>query len=178
MSRIGKVSVVKPDNVTLTVDGVMCTVAGPLGTLTQLMPPLIDISQADGHIAVTRADDTQAARAAHGLARTLVQNMVTGTSNGFTKQLEIQGVGYRATMQGANIVLAIGYSHPVNITAPEGISFTVEKNIISVKGINKALVGEVSAKIREVRKPEPYKGKGIRYVGEYVLRKAGKTAKA
>lgn len=178
MSRIGKIAILLPDGVSVTVDGKICTVSGPLGTLTQILPPHVTISQADNQIEVSRASDSDAARSAHGLTRTLVQNMVNGTSAGFVKKLEIQGVGYRATMQGPHIVLSIGYSHPVNITAPEHISFTVEKNIISVKGIDKALVGEIAAKIREVRKPEPYKGKGIRYVGEYVLRKAGKTAKA
>lgn len=178
MSRIGKQSIPTKDGITITINGSVCSVTGPQGTLTQSLPKGVTVKIDTDSVQVNRNSDEQSDRAAHGLSRTLIANMIEGVSAGFTKQLEIQGVGYRAALQGSNLVLTLGYSHPISVTAPEGITFKVEKNIISVSGINKAQVGEIAAKIREKRKPEPYKGKGIRYVGEYVLRKAGKAAKA
>jgi large subunit ribosomal protein L6 len=178
MSRIGKLFITVPEGVAITASDSSCTVTGPKGTITFAYSPLVSISIEDAKALVKRADNSDMARAQHGLIRTLLANAIIGASEGFTKQLEIQGVGYRAAMQGADLNLSLGYSHPIIVKAPEGIAFKVEKNIISVSGIEKEKVGEISAQIRAHRKPDVYKGKGIRYVGEYVRRKAGKTAKA
>jgi large subunit ribosomal protein L6 len=163
--------------VTLT-DG-QVTVKGPNGTLSRAVPGQITVRQEDGSLLVERPDDERENRALHGLTRSLVNNMVTGVTAGFTKDLEIVGVGYRATPKGPNqIELALGFSHPVVVDAPSGITFEVpQPTRISVKGIDKELVGQVAANIRKIRKPEPYKGKGVRYAGERVIRKAGKAAK-
>lgn len=178
MSRIGKKVIQMPENVTVEISGRELTVRGSGGELTQLLPVEISVSINDKLITVDRTGDSLLERSAHGLVRTLINNMVIGVSTGFIKQLELQGVGYRAILNGNVLQLSLGFSHPIDVISPDGITFKVEKNIISVSGINKALVGEISAKIRSHRKPEPYKGKGIRYVGEYVRRKAGKAAKA
>jgi len=178
MSRIGKQKIELGEGITVTIDNGHVTVVGPKGSLSHILPPSVSIISADHIVQVSRADESEAARAGHGLVRTLIANMVKGVGEGFTKQLEIQGVGYRAALDGANLNLSLGFSHPVKVAAPEGITFKVEKNIISISGIDKAAVGEIAAKIRSFRKPEPYKGKGIRYVGEIVRRKAGKAAKA
>ncbi len=178
MSRIGKQPIPIPDRVSVDIDGATVTVKGPKGELARQLNPAIRITRADGQIIVTRPDDEPRHRALHGLTRTLVANMVAGVANGFTKTLELQGVGYRVQKQGNNIVLSVGYSHPVEIAPPPGIEFAVEgTNRIHVQGIDKELVGQVAANVRSVRPPEPYKGKGIRYAGEVVRRKAGKAGK-
>ncbi|MEM9034098.1 MAG: 50S ribosomal protein L6 [Actinomycetota bacterium] len=179
MSRVGKAPVTIPSGVDVSVAGETVTVKGPKGELTQEIPQGISVAVEDGSIEVSRSDDERQNRALHGLTRSLLANMVTGVTEGFTKSLEIQGVGYRCQAKGKNkIELALGFSHPVEIEAPDGIEFDVPSQTeINVKGIDKQLVGQVAADIRKWRKPEPYKGKGIRYVGERVLRKAGKAAK-
>ena len=155
------------------------TVKGPKGELTRELDPEMRVEQSDGQLVVSRPSDQPRHRAIHGLTRTLVANMVTGVSEGFSKTLELQGVGYRAQMQGQNLVLAIGFSHPVNVAPPPGIQFAVEgTSKIIVSGINREDVGQAAADVRKIRPPEPYKGKGIRYAGEYVRRKAGKAGKA
>jgi large subunit ribosomal protein L6 len=179
MSRIGRSPIPVPSNVTVTVAGDTVTVKGPQGTLERTLPAGITITQEGEELLVTRPDDERHHRALHGLSRSLVNNMVIGVTEGFSKELEIVGVGYRATAKGPNALeLALGYSHSVPVDAPEGISFEVPvPTRIIVKGNNKELVGQVAANIRKLRKPEPYKGKGVRYAGERVLRKAGKAAK-
>jgi large subunit ribosomal protein L6 len=179
MSRVGKQPIVIPTGVDVTIDGARVVVKGPKGTLQHDAPPTITIARDGDAILVTRPDDERANRALHGLTRSLVANMVTGVSAGFTRDLEIVGVGYRATAQGPNkLELQLGFSHPVVVDAPEGITFEVPTPIrISVRGFDKQQVGQVAADIRKLRKPEPYKGKGVRYAGERVLRKAGKSAK-
>jgi large subunit ribosomal protein L6 len=179
MSRIGKSPIPVPSGVDVTIDGSRVAVKGPQGTLARELPGEITVRQEDGTLLVERPDDQRHNRALHGLSRSLVNNMVVGVSTGFTKELEIVGVGYRATPQGPNkIELALGFSHPVTVDAPEGITFEVPAPTrIVVKGIDKELVGQVAANIRKIRKPEPYKGKGVRYAGEVVRRKAGKAAK-
>jgi large subunit ribosomal protein L6 len=168
-----------PKGVEVRIDGTTVTVKGPRGELVRDILPEIAIEQADGQLVVTRPSDQQRHRAMHGLTRTLVDNMVRGVSEGFTKTLEMQGVGYRAQMQGKDLQLSVGFSHPVNVPPPPGIEFEVEgTSRIIVKGINKEQVGQVAADVRKIRPPEPYKGKGIRYLGEYVRRKAGKAGKA
>ena len=168
-----------PKGVEVRIDGNTVTVKGPKGELARDILPEIDVSQEDGQLIVTRPTDQQRHRAMHGLTRTLVDNMVRGVSEGFAKTLEMQGVGYRAQMQGNDLQLAVGFSHPVNVAPPPGIEFEVEGTTrIVVKGINKEQVGQVAADVRKIRPPEPYKGKGIRYLGEYVRRKAGKAGKA
>jgi large subunit ribosomal protein L6 len=176
MSRIGKKPIPIPAKVTVTIDGQTVTVKGGKGELTRTLPAGVAVKQEGETILVERVNDSRTARERHGLCRTLVANMVEGVSKGFERRLEIQGVGYRAAVQGKNLNMAMGYSHPVNIEPPAGIAFAVEgtTNVI-VSGIDKELVGNVAAKIRAVRPPEPYKGKGIRYQGEYVRRKVGKT---
>jgi large subunit ribosomal protein L6 len=167
-----------PGTVNVTIDRDLITVAGPKGQLSQSVPPSIRVSQDDGSLVVTRDSDEPNVRALHGLIRSLVANMVTGVTDGFNKALVINGVGYRATKDGDNLRLAVGYSHPVDIPAPEGISFDVPAPTrVVVGGINKELVGEVASKIRAVRPPEPYLGKGIRYENEVIRRKAGKAGK-
>ena len=177
MSRIGKQPIEIPDGVNIAVDPGRVTVNGPLGELTQNVPARILIEKEDGQLLVKRPTERGDDRALHGLTRSLVANMVEGVTNGFEKRLEIQGVGYRAALRGTALELNVGYSHPVVIDAPAGITFEVPaQNEIIVKGIDKQQVGEIAAEVRDVRPPEPYKGKGIRYQGEYVRRKVGKRA--
>src|SRR3954453_13987634 len=177
VSRIGKQPIPVPDGVTVTVEPDVVRVVGPRGELSERVHRDMKIEEVDGELRVTRPTDRGEHRALHGLTRSLVFNMVEGVTNGYTKTLEIQGVGYRANLAGKNLTLALGYSHPVSIDAPEGIEFEVpQPTRIVVKGISKQLVGEVAANIRKQRPPEPYKGKGIRYEGEYVARKVGKRA--
>jgi large subunit ribosomal protein L6 len=165
--------------VEIAVDGTTVKVKGPKGELERTFPEGMSFSQEDGRIVVVRPNDEKQSRANHGLSRSLLNNMVVGVSDGFTKTLELQGVGYRATQAGTGVTLAVGYSHPVDIAPPDGIQLEVEgTSRIHVRGIDKELVGQVAANIRKVRKPEPYKGKGIRYLGENVRRKAGKAGKA
>ena len=178
MSRIGRRPVSIPAGVTVTVDDGLIRVAGPRGQLTQTVPPGISVAQEDGTAVVDRASDEGDVRALHGLIRSLLANMVTGVNTGFTKTLLITGVGYRATKQGNDLRLAVGYSHPVDIPAPEGITFNVPAPTrIEITGNDKQVVGEIAAKIRSVRPPEPYLGKGIRYENEVIRRKAGKAGK-
>lgn len=179
MSRIGRAPITVPSGVEITISGRNVTVKGPKGVLARSIPGDITVRQEDSTLVVERPDDERHNRALHGLTRSLVNNMVVGVTDGFNKDLEIVGVGYRATAKGPNqLELALGFSHPVVVDAPEGISFEVpQPTRISVKGIDKELVGQVAANIRKVRKPEPYKGKGVRYAGERVIRKAGKAAK-
>jgi large subunit ribosomal protein L6 len=178
MSRIGKLPIVVPDGVDVQLDGLTVTVKGPKGELTRTMPEGVEIStDEDGSVVVTRLSDARHHRARHGLVRSLVANMVTGVSDGYTKSLELVGIGYRALPKGSDLELQVGYSHPVTIEAPDGISFEVpQPTRVVVSGIDKVLVGQVAANIRKVRPPEPYKGKGIRYENEHVRRKAGKAA--
>jgi large subunit ribosomal protein L6 len=184
MSRIGKNPIPVPGGVTVTVADRDVTVKGPKGQLSRTLPGVITVRQDGDLLLVERPDDERANRAQHGLTRTLVANMVTGVTDGFVKELEIHGVGYRANAQGPrNLELALGFSHPVKVDAPEGIEFEViaaaggNASRIVVKGIDKEKVGQVAADIRKIRKPEPYKGKGVRYAGEVIQRKAGKTGK-
>ncbi|USR91883.1 50S ribosomal protein L6 [Phormidium yuhuli AB48] len=179
MSRIGKRPIPVPKNVTVNLDGQAVSVKGPLGELSRDFPREVKLSQDDdGTLLVQRRDESRQCRARHGLSRTLLANMVDGVSKGFERRLEIQGVGYRAQVQGRKLVLNVGYSQPVEINPPEGIDISVENNTnVIVKGINKEIVGNVAAQIRGVRPPEVYKGKGIRYAGEQVRRKAGKAGK-
>jgi large subunit ribosomal protein L6 len=178
MSRIGKMPVTVPSGVDVKVDGAQVTVKGSKGELSREFTDRVSFTMDDGVITVAREDDTRESRALHGLSRALLANMVEGVSEGFSKVLEIQGVGYRASLKGSDIELLVGFSHPVNVKAPKGITFEVpEPTRIVVSGIDKEQVGQVAADIRKVRPPEPYKGKGIRYEGEYVRRKAGKAGK-
>ena len=184
MSRIGKNPIPVPGGVTVTLAERDVTVKGPKGELSRTLPGVITVRQEGEELLVERPDDERNNRAQHGLTRTLVANMVTGVTDGFTKELEIHGVGYRANAQGPrNLELALGFSHPVRVEAPEGIEFEViaaaggQASKIVVKGIDKQKVGQVAADIRKIRKPEPYKGKGVRYAGEHIIRKAGKTGK-
>ena len=178
MSRIGKLPVAIPEGVKVTVEGQKITAVGPLGTESLELRPEIAIAQEENSLVITRTSDDRKVRALHGLSRTLVNNLVNGVKSGFEKKLEIVGVGYRAAMQGTDLNLALGYSHPVVISAPAGIKIEVEANTkIRVSGANKQLVGDVAAEIRSKRPPEVYKGKGIKYEGEFIRRKAGKTGK-
>jgi large subunit ribosomal protein L6 len=179
MSRIGKAPINVPSGVDVRISGQVVTVKGPKGELSRELPELVSVSQDGDVLQVERADDTREARAMHGLMRSLVANMVIGVTDGFRKELDIVGVGYRAAAKGKNgLEMALGFSHPVNITAPDGIEFVVpQPTRIEVHGIDKQLVGQVAADIRAWRKPEPYKGKGVRYVDEHVRRKAGKAGK-
>jgi large subunit ribosomal protein L6 len=177
MSRIGTQPIELPASVNVSLSPGRVMVNGPLGELTQDVPQRMKIEQADGTITVTRPTERGDDRALHGLTRTLIANMVEGVTKGFEKRLELQGVGYRAAMQGADLRLDVGYSHPVVIKAPQGITFEVPTQTeVVVKGVNKQQVGQLAAEVRKVRPPEPYKGKGIRYQGEYVRRKVGKRA--
>ncbi|RME70829.1 MAG: 50S ribosomal protein L6 [Chloroflexi bacterium] len=180
MSRIGKQPVVIPAGVTVTINKNQVVVKGPKGELSREFPPEITITQEEDKLIVTRPSDHRHHRAKHGLVRSLLNNMVVGVSEGFKKDLHIEGVGYRASLDGSKLVLNVGYSHPVVFEPPADVSFEVDKSgrELSVKGIDKEVVGELAARIRRVRPPEPYKGKGIRYVGEYIRRKAGKAGKA
>ena len=177
MSRIGRKPIEVPSGVTVTIAPGRVEVSGPLGTLSQVVPQRMKIGQDEGQVTVTRPTDRGDDRALHGLTRTLVANMVEGVAKGFSKQLEIQGVGYRATLKGKDLELAVGFSHTVLIQPRDGIDFEVPAPTqVIVKGTDKQMVGQTAAEIRAVRPPEPYKGKGIRYVGEYVRRKVGKRA--
>jgi large subunit ribosomal protein L6 len=177
MSRIGKRPIEIPSGVTVSVEPGRVAVVGPLGTLQQQVPARMQVAQEDGVVNVVRPTERGEDRALHGLTRTLIANMVEGVTKGFEKRLEIQGVGYRAALRGTALELSVGYSHVVVIDAPAGITFEVPvQTEILVKGIDKQAVGEIAAEIRDVRPPEPYKGKGIRYQGEYVRRKVGKRA--
>ena len=180
MSRIGRMPIVLPSGVEVSIDGPQVTVKGPKGTLSHTVVSPITVAKAeDGTLAVTRPDDERESRSRHGLTRTLVNNMVIGVTDGYEKKLEIQGVGYRVLSKGpTQLEFQLGYSHPITFDAPEGITFTVEgPTRFGVAGIDKQLVGEVAANIRKLRKPEPYKDKGVRYAGEHVRRKVGKAGK-
>ena len=179
MSRVGNVPISIPSGVEVSISGASVLVRGSKGELSQVLSDGITARQEEGSLIVERVDDSGASKSYHGLYRTLIQNMITGVTEGFVKELQIQGVGYRATAKASDkLELALGYSHPVNIEAPAGIEFEVpQQTQILVRGIDKQLVGQVAADIRKWRKPEPYKGKGIRYVDERVTRKAGKAAK-
>ena len=177
MSRIGRKPIPVPDGVTVTIEPEVVRVAGPRGDLSERKSRDLTVEQVDGELIVSRPTDRGEHRALHGLTRSLVANMVEGVTTGFTKALEIQGVGYRAALKGKDLELSVGYSHPVTIQAPAGIEFEVpQPTRIAVRGSSKQAVGEIAARIRKVRPPEPYKGKGIRYEGEYVQRKVGKRA--
>lgn len=178
MSRIGKLPILIPDGVEINIDGQKITAKGPLGIEEVVVCPEITLEKEDNKIIVKRINDERKSRSLHGLSRTLINNAVQGVKEGFVKRLEIQGVGYRANMQGTSLNLQLGYSHPVVVEPPQGIKIEVEANTkIAVKGTNKQLVGDVAADIRSKRPPEVYKGKGVRYEGEYIRRKAGKAGK-
>ena len=178
MSRIGRLPVAIPAGVTVEIkENNHVTVKGPKGTLERVLPAEMEIKQEDGHVVVTRPNDLKKMKSLHGLTRTLIQNMVVGVSEGYTKTLEVNGVGYRAAKQGNKLVLSLGYSHPVEMVDPEGISSAVDGNKIVVSGIYKEKVGQYAAEIRDKRRPEPYKGKGIKYADEVIRRKVGKTGK-
>ena len=179
MSRIGRLPVAIPEGVTVTVaEGNKVTVKGPKGTLERELPVEMNIKEEDGHIVVTRPNDLKKMKSLHGLTRTLINNMIHGVTEGYEKVLEVNGVGYRAAKQGKKLVLSLGYSHPVEMEDPEGIETVLDgQNIIIVKGISKEKVGQYAAEIREKRRPEPYKGKGIKYADEVIRRKVGKTGK-
>jgi large subunit ribosomal protein L6 len=178
MSRIGRLPIAVPSNVDVTIDGRELTVKGPKGTLHRTLHPDMAVSQEDGSIVVTRPTEQKTHKQLHGLTRTLVNNMVVGVTDGYRKGLEINGVGYRAALNGTKLTLNLGYSHPIEIDPPDGISFELESPTrLAVVGIDKELVGQVAAQVRSTRKPEPYKGKGVRYAGEQVRRKAGKAGK-
>ncbi|MDE3112197.1 MAG: 50S ribosomal protein L6 [Chloroflexota bacterium] len=178
MSRIGKLPVALPTGVEVTVSGRTVKVKGPKGELSRTFHALVDVARDDGHVVVKRRDDSQTARALHGLTRTLLANMVHGVTDGYQKDLEINGTGYRAQLAGTKLQLALGYSHPIEIVPPTGISFACETpQKIRVSGIDKEVVGEVAAKIRRLRVPDPYKAKGVKYAGEVIRRKAGKAGK-
>jgi len=178
MSRIGKLPIPVPAGVEVKIDGQNIDVKGPKGTLSHVVPAPITIVLEDNTITVTRPDDERLSRSLHGLTRTLIANNILGVTEGFSKGLEIVGTGYRVTAKGADLEFALGYSHSITVQPPAGISFSVEGNTkVTVSGIDKQAVGEVAANIRKLRKPEPYKGKGVRYAGEVVRRKAGKSGK-
>jgi large subunit ribosomal protein L6 len=178
MSRIGRLPIPVPAGVDVTIVGNSVTVKGPKGTLSHSVVEPIKVAKEDGELTVTRPDDGRDSRARHGLTRSLLNNMVVGVTQGYSKSMEIVGVGYRVTAKGKDLEFALGYSHPVPVPAPDGISFIVESPIkFRVEGIDKQQVGEVAANIRKLRKPDPYKGKGVRYAGEVVRRKVGKTGK-
>ncbi len=179
MSRIGRLAIPVPAGVEVSLDGPLVTVKGPKGVLTHTVAEPIHIERSeDGTLSVTRPDDERSSRSLHGLTRTLVANMVTGVTDGYVKSMEIRGVGYRVAAKGSNLEFALGYSHPVPVLAPDGISFEVQSPTkFVVRGIDKQKVGEVAANIRKLRKPDPYKGKGVRYEGEQIKLKVGKTGK-
>lgn len=179
MSRIGKLPIAIPSSVTVEINGNDIKLKGPKGELSRTIHPKMKIEQVENELKVLKPDETKESRSLHGLTRSLVANMVTGVEKGFEKKLEIVGVGYRAQPSGNRITLNLGFSHPIEYQAPIGITFEADqekKNIITIKGIDKELVGEVAAKVRSFRPPEPYKGKGIKYIDEHIVRKAGKTA--
>lgn len=175
MSRIGKMPIAVPNNVTVEVVSGLVSVKGPRGELNRSIPPQISVTREDGTLHIERASDEPTQRAMHGLTRSLIANMVTGVTAGFTRRLEVNGVGYRAAVSSGNLVLQVGFSHPVLVPAPPGITFAVQGNAITVSGADKELVGEIAAQVRRVRPPEPYKGKGIKYAEEVIRRKAGKA---
>jgi large subunit ribosomal protein L6 len=178
VSRIGKQPIPVPAGVDVKIDGTTVTVKGPKGELSQVVSDILSVTTEEGALVVARPDDSRTARSLHGLTRSLLANMVTGVSQGFEKNLEIVGVGYRAAMKGSDLELQLGFSHPVTVIAEPGITFEVpQPTRITVRGIDKQRVGQVAADIRKWRKPEPYKGKGVRYEGEHVRRKLGKAAK-
>ncbi|TDD75726.1 50S ribosomal protein L6 [Actinomadura darangshiensis] len=178
MSRIGRLPITVPSGVEVKIDGREVTVKGPKGTLSHTVAEPIEVSQEDGQLVVTRPNDINKVRGLHGLTRTLINNMVVGVTDGYKKTLVIQGVGYRVVAKGKNVEFSLGYSHSIPFEAPEGITFTVERATqLSVEGIDKQLVGEIAARIRKLRKPDPYKGKGVRYEGEQIRRKVGKAGK-
>ena len=177
MSRIGKLPIAVPSGVTITIDPDTITVAGSKGTLKQFTMPGVTVKQDGDQIVVTRENDEPKNRAKHGLMRSLVANMVTGVSTGFSKQLEINGVGYRVALAGNTLKMNLGFSHEVIYTLPVGVTAKVEQNVITIEGFDKQQVGQVAAEIRSLKKPEPYKGKGIKYVGERIIRKSGKSGK-
>src|SRR5213593_200665 len=178
MSRIGRLPIAVPSGVEVSIEGRRVTVKGPKGSLSRTLHPDMAVGQDDGTIVVTRPTEQKAHKQLHGLTRTLVNNMVVGVTDGYRKGLEITGVGYRAALNGRKLTLNLGYSHPIEIDPPEGITFELENPTrLAVVGIDKELVGEIAAKVRATRKPEPYKGKGVRYAGEYIRRKAGKAGK-
>jgi large subunit ribosomal protein L6 len=178
MSRIGKLPIPVPSGVEVTLDGQTVTVKGPKGTLSHTVSEPIKVAQEDGTLVVRRPNDERESRALHGLTRSLVANMVTGVTSGYSKTLEIVGVGYRVQARGSDLEFSLGYSHPVPVSAPDGITFEVQAPTrFVVHGIDKQLVGEVAANIRKLRKPDPYKGKGVRYQGETIRRKVGKAGK-
>ena len=178
MSRIGKQPITVPSGVEVKVDGREVTVKGPKGTLSHQVAGALVVGQEDGHLTVTRADEERRTRELHGLTRTLISNMVVGVTQGYEKRLEIVGTGYRVVAKGSNLEFALGYSHPITVEPPAGVTFTVEAPTrFVVSGIDKQQVGEVAANLRKLRKPDPYKGKGVRYAGEQVKRKVGKAGK-
>jgi len=177
MSRIGKLPIQVPAGVTITVDSDAVRVQGPKGNLEQFMLPNVTVAVADGQVVVSRKDDSKPAKSQHGLMRALINNMVVGVTKGFEKKLEVNGVGFRVASSGQNLDMSLGFSHPVKYVAPEGVTIAVEKMNITVSGISKQQVGQVAAEIRSLKKPEPYKGKGIKYADEVILRKAGKAGK-
>ena len=178
MSRIGRLPIAVPSTVDVTIDGRHVTVTGPKGTLSRSLHPDISVNRDENDLVVTRPTEQKTHKQLHGLTRTLVNNMVVGVTDGYRKGLEITGVGYRATLNGRKLTLNLGYSHPIEIDPPEGISFEVENPTrLAVVGIDKELVGQIAARVRSTRKPEPYKGKGVRYAGEQIRRKAGKAGK-
>jgi large subunit ribosomal protein L6 len=178
MSRIGRLPVTIPSGVDITIDGREVTVKGPKGELSHVVAEPITVEQSDGTVEVKRPDDERESRSLHGLTRSLINNMVLGVTEGYEKKLEIHGTGYRVLAKGSNLEFALGYSHPIVVEPPAGITFAVENPTrFSVQGIDKQLVGEVAANIRKLRKPDPYKGKGVRYAGEHIRRKVGKAGK-
>ncbi len=178
MSRIGRLPIDIPSGVDVTVDGSTVTVKGPRGTLEHRVPAPLSVAVEDGRVQVSRPDDERVSKSLHGLTRTLIANQITGVTQGYSKGLEVVGTGYRVQARGANVEFALGFSHPVLVEPPAGITLTVEgNNRLTVSGIDKQAVGETAAKIRKIRKPEPYKGKGVRYAGENVRRKAGKSGR-
>jgi large subunit ribosomal protein L6 len=177
MSRIGKLPVTIPSGVTITIDTDHVSVTGLKGTLSQFTMPGINVSQEDNQVVVTRENDEPMQRSKHGLMRSLINNMVVGVTEGFSKKLEINGVGFKVALDGTNLKMSLGFSHDVIYNVPTGISATIEANVITISGIDKQQVGQVAAEIRALKKPEPYKGKGIKYVGERIIRKSGKSGK-
>jgi large subunit ribosomal protein L6 len=177
MSRIGRLPITVPSGVDVTIDGATVSVKGPKGELSHQVASPIEVSLEEGTLTVTRPNDERESRSLHGLTRTLIDNMIVGVTNGYEKQLEVVGTGYRVLAKGSDLEFALGYSHPVPVKAPEGIAFKVEGNKVTVSGIDKQRVGETAANIRKLRKPDPYKGKGVRYAGEVIRRKAGKAGK-
>jgi large subunit ribosomal protein L6 len=177
MSRVGKQPIAIPSGVTITVDDQKVSVNGPKGSLEQFAMPGLKVSQSDNNLVVERANEERQTRAKHGLMRSLINNMVTGVSQGFEKKLEINGVGYRVAQQGSDLKFNLGFSHDVIYKVPAGVQTAIEQNVITISGISKQLVGQVAAEIRALKKPEPYKGKGIKYVDERIIRKSGKSGK-